>query len=163
MKRKRRPAPPGDFEDPLSNYSAPAFADEMERALCEDTVQQIQTTPFTSVPEDTSIQSAIRTMVDLDIACLMITKDSRLVGILTERDVLEKVADDYAQHRQEPVGTFMTPSPVVCHDTDSPAQALNHMSVGGFRHIPVLDVDEKIVGILGPRRVTRYLRAQFER
>jgi hypothetical protein len=36
------------------------------------------------------------------------------------------------------------------------------MAVSGFRHVPVLDTDDKIVGIVSPPRVTAFLKAHFE-
>ena len=51
--------------------------------------------------------------------------------------------------------------PVVVYSTDVPAKAINLMTTSGFRHIPVLDVDDKLVGVLGPRRLTRYLNKHF--
>lgn len=158
QRRKRRSAPPGDFSDPLSNYEQPAYVDDFERALTEDEVSQLQHQPFMAVPPSTTVEQALRTMADLDIACLMIAEGDRLVGILSERDVVNKILDTYEKIKDQPVSAVMTPDPVTVHETESPAKALNLMAVGGFRHIPLLDVDEKIVGIVGPRRVTAYLQ-----
>lgn len=161
IKRKRRDTPPGEFRDPLSDYSPPDYADEMERALCEDSVVDIGIRPFITIPPQTAIEAAVRKMAELDVACLMIAEGDRLEGILSERDLL-RVAEKYEQIKNRPVREIMTPNPVIAHSTDSPAKALNQMAVGGFRHIPVLDVDEKIVGIVGPRRATAYLQHQLD-
>ncbi len=163
MKRKRRETPPGEFVDPLSNYDPKTYSDEMERSLLEDTVADLKITPYRCLPPQATIETALKTMVDEDIACLMIAQGDKLLGVLSERDVLDKVAERYAQIKSHPVSEVMTPDPWFVHETDSPAAALNQMAVGGFRHIPVLDVNEKIVGILGPRRVTAYLMEHFER
>ena len=42
-------------------------------------------------------------------------------------------------------------------DTDSPAKAIAIMALGGFRHVPILNVDDNVVGIVGPRRINTYL------
>jgi len=54
----------------------------------------------------------------------------------------------------------MTANPLVVHETDSPGTALNLMAVQSFRHVPILSVDKKVVGIIGPRRLTDYLQKQ---
>jgi len=78
--------------------------------------------------------------------------------VFSERDVLNKIADCFEQVKDQPVSQFMTPQPVVVHESDSSAKALNLMAVGGFRHVPLLDLDDKVVGVIGPRRITNYLK-----
>ncbi len=45
--------------------------------------------------------------------------------------------------------------------TDSSAAVLNVMAISGFRHVPVLSLDGKIVGIATPQRVTSFLLEAF--
>ena len=158
MKRKRRAAPPGEFKDPLSNYEEPQFDDELERSLLQDTIADVMTyKPYKTVSATTTVGQAMKIMVDLDIACLMVVEDDKLVGIFSERDVLNHATEDYNAAKDKPIRDCMTPDPIVVHETECPAKALNQMAVGGFRHIPVLTVDERIAGILGPRRVVKYV------
>lgn len=154
-------SPEGEFADPLKDYSGPAYADELERSLAEDSVTVMQTQPFKMVSPSTSIAGCLSIMQDMDIACLLIGDDGKLEGILSERDVLAKIAERYDVMKDKPVSDVMTRSPASVYETDSPARALNLMAVSGFRHVPILDVDDKVVGILGPRRVTRYLQHHF--
>ena len=156
-KRKRRPTQPGDFEDPLSNYDPPVYADELERALSEATVGTMRIRPFTTVPPDTLISKAIAIMAENDFFGLMVVENDRLVGIFSERDVLDKIAENFEATKNRPISDFMTPDPRCVYETASPAQALNLMAVGDFRRVPVLGVDDQVVGIIGPKRVTTFL------
>jgi len=158
MRRKRKDAQEGEFSDPLKDYSEPSYEDDMERAVCEDRVDTVQIKPFVTLDADTTVQQTLRMMHEKNIAWVMITQNDRLAGIFSERDVLYKVADRFDQLKDKPIREVMTPDPVFVYETDSPAKALNMMAHGGFRHVPILDLDEKIVGVLGPRRVTAYLR-----
>ena len=63
---------------------------------------------------------------------LVVTEGGRLRGILTRRDVMDE--PDPAV----PVSEIMTRDPVISRDSDTLAVALHKMSVGGFRHIPLL-------------------------
>ena len=157
MRRKRRDIQEGEFNDPLKDYSEPSYEDEMERAVSEDRVDAIQIKPFVTLDANTTVEQTLRMMYEKNIAWVMITEDDRLAGIFSERDVLYKVADRFDELSCKPIREVMTPDPVFVYETDSPAKALNMMAVGGFRHVPILDLDEKIVGVLGPRRVTAYL------
>ena len=51
----------------------------------------------------------------------------------------------------------MTPDPTVVFENDVPAKVINLMGTGHFRHIPVVDADGRLKGIIGGRRVTQYI------
>ena len=157
MRRKRKTAQEGEFNDPLKDYSDPSYEDDMERAVSEDQVDAIQIKPFVTIDVNTSVHDTLQMMCEKNIAWVMITENDHLAGIFSERDVLYKIADGYDALKDKPIRDVMTPDPVFVYETDSPAKALNMMAIGGFRHVPILDLDEKIVGVLGPRRVTAYL------
>jgi len=72
------------------------------------------------------------------------------------------VALEYDQVKDRPVRDFMTTDPVYVYETDSSAAALTVMAVLVFRHVPVLDLDDNVVGIISPQRVTGFLREQFK-
>lgn len=161
-KRNRRPVEDGDFEDPLKNYDVTIAEDEFERALAENTVNDMETKPFKTVPVDAPIGDVVRLMAELEIGCVLVTNgDNKLAGIFTQRDLLMKVVADFEAVKSKPVSELMTESPVSVHETDNAATAINLMSTGGFRHIPVLDVDDKVVGLVGPRRTTAFLQQYF--
>lgn len=158
MKRVRRQSPPGEFTDPLSDYSQPEYEDELERSLMEDDIASVmEYKPYKSVTADTTVLDTMKIMAEMGIACVMVTDNGKLVGVFSERDVLFKVVDSFDKVKNQPVSTLMTPDPITVHETDCPAKALNQMAVGGFRHVPVLTVDDNIAGILGPRRVVKYV------
>jgi len=161
VRRKRRSTQQGEYEDPLKNYDSPTYADQTEQSLCEGQLADLQITPFITVDVNQTVQQTLAMMAQKDIAYLMVTEGDRLVGIFSERDVLCRVANCYNQIKDEPIRQVMTTKPVSVYETDSPAKALNLMAVGGFRHLPILNVDDKIVGVLGPRRVTAHLCKHF--
>jgi CBS domain-containing protein len=160
-KRHRRPVERGEFSDPLKRYDGEPPQDELERAMCEGAVADVPQSPLAMVSPIDTIEHAVRTMADLNVGCLLVVENDRLVGIFTQSDLLLRVADRYPQVKGTLLRDVMTPDPVCVRGTDRPAVAINLMSVGGFRHIPVLDVDDHVVGLIGPRRVTAYLRQYF--
>ncbi|QNN21088.1 CBS domain-containing protein [Planctomycetales bacterium ZRK34] len=163
MSKSRHRTPPDtrEFEDPLSNYDPVVYADPFEKSLCEDAVGVMQLHPFDHVTPETTIRVALTKMIDNDVACLVVTKNEKPVGIFSERDVLNRVADRFESLADHPIAEVMTPDPIVVHTTDNPARVMNVMGSGLFRHLPVVDVDGKLVGILGARRVTAYLQKYF--
>jgi len=81
---------------------------------------------------------AVRRMQDENIGCVLVLEGSQLAGILTTWDVLHKVAGGKADLNAVSCRQVMTADPVFLRDNDNIAVAINKMSIGGFRHIPLL-------------------------
>lgn len=154
--------PTQEFEDPLQNYDPQEYSDGFEQALVESSVEEIEAAPFVTVPANTPIHEAIAKLAGLHVACLMVEEDGKLVGVFSDRDVLDKVALEAATFRDRPVRDVMTHHPVFVYETDTPAAVLHVMAVGGHRHVPVLRHDGSIVGIVSPQRVTQFLKQHLK-
>ncbi len=152
----------GEFQDPLEDYSHKTYDDPLEQALADQPVASIQATPFASIPPDTPIQEAIQQLAKLDVACFLVELDGKLVGVFSDRDILDKVALDFEKMKNQPVSEVMTKEPIFVYDTDSSAAVLSVMAVSGYRHVPVLNLEKNIVGIVSPQRVTGFLQQHVE-
>jgi CBS domain-containing protein len=153
---------PSDFQDPLENYEPREYQDDLERALAEEPVTAIHAQPFITITADTPVHAALETLVGRDIASTLVVENDRLVGIFSDRDALDKVALEYDEVKDKPVREVMTKNPVVVRDTDSSAAALCVMAAAGYRHVPIVSEDEKVVGIVSPHRVAEFLQAHFK-
>jgi CBS domain-containing protein len=147
---------PEEFVDPLQNYEPRTYHNSLEQALSEEPVAAIQSRPFTSISPNASISEAIQLLASRHVSCALVEEDGKLVGIFTDRDLLNKVALE-RELLCHPVHEVMTKNPVFIHDTDSSAAALCVMAVVGHRHVPVLDSNRQIVGIVTPQRITSFL------
>jgi len=147
-----------EFQDPLENYDPPQYDDAFQQALLEKSVAQMHIQPFTSVTAETTVSAAMEKLVGDQIACLLVEDSGKLVGVFSDRDVLDKVALEYDDVKDKPVSEVMATDPVYVYETDSAAAALNVMAVSGYRHVPVVNLDETIVGILSPNRMTQFMR-----
>lgn len=161
-RRERRQPEPGEFVDPLSNYNPPEIADAVARSITEDTIEIVPFDDHLKARQDMTVHEAVKLMNDNHFACVVVMDDARKpVGIFSERDVLNRVSDNYDAVRNKLLREVMTPNPVTVHKTDSPAKVLNVMVSGGFRHVPVVDEDGRIEGMVGVRKITSYLQAKF--
>ena len=103
---------PDKFEDPLSNYEPAEYGCELERSLAEDPVTAIQSRPYAEIQPDAPIRQAVHALNGLKISSLLVVDDNgSVVGIVTERDILEKVAPQYEQLADSPVSEVMTSDP----------------------------------------------------
>ncbi len=104
-------------------------------------------------PEDTLGEAAQR-MVDRGIGSAVVLDYGRLIGILTERDVLRAVADRI--HSSEArVREWMTTDPITATEDTPPHDAAKTMLDNGFRHLPVVS-GERAVGIVSIRDVAAW-------
>jgi CBS domain-containing protein len=150
-----------EFRDPLENYDPKEYCDPIERTLAEESVLTIQHRPYTAISPETSVKDALRTLSALDISCLMIEEGGELVGVFSERDALLKIGTDIDSKGDNPVSDYMTANPIYVHDTSASASALCVMAVSGYRHVPVVNLDGHIQGIVSPQRVTEFLTNQL--
>jgi len=164
MKRERKPTDPKPYSDPLKNYDPQDYADSVEQALAEEQVSAITHQPVATGKPEEKVGDVLKRMVEMDVACIIVVNDAgKPIGVFSERDFLNKVSEQYAEACDKTLADLMTPDPVVVHMTDPAGEALAVMSVGSFRHVPLVDVDEKLAGIVGPKRMSRYLSELVER
>jgi CBS domain-containing protein len=117
-------------------------------------------------PSD-SVTDAVRLMQAEHRGCVVVTDDgtdaSRLIGIFTERDVLLRIVDRGKNPATLPLAAVMTSDPEVLSIRDKIAHALNKMSVGGFRHVPVVDEHHHPVFVVSVRDIVEFLVEAFPR
>jgi CBS domain-containing protein len=113
--------------------------------------------PPITLARQSTVRDAVEEMNRGGVGCVLVVEGGRLVGVFTERDVLTKVASK----RLDPAGTrmeaLMTSDPECLTLDDSIAYALNKMSIGGFRHIPLIDEQGRPTGVVAMRNIVDYL------
>ncbi len=117
--------------------------------------------PAICVAPGTSVRSAIERMNQGGVGCVLVEDKHQLAGIFTERDVLTKVVGTLMDLDRVTVDAVMTPDPEAISPDDRVSYALNKMSVGGFRHIPLVDDDGRPVGLVSMRNVVDYMVELF--
>jgi len=70
--------------------------------------------------------------------CVIVSKDGRPIGIMTERDVLMKIVARDVEYN-EPVDNFMTPDPLTLTPDSTIGEAISLMNKQGFRNIPIIN------------------------
>ena len=104
-------------------------------------------------PEDTLGEAAQR-MADQHVGSAVVLDHGRLIGIVTERDLLRAMAGRV--HPSEArVRSWMTSDPIVASEATSPAEAARTMLEHGFRHLPVVE-QGRTIGIVSLRDVMRW-------
>ncbi len=113
------------------------------------------------VEPQASVLEAIVLMQEQRVGCVLVARGGKLKGIFTERDVLTDVVGKAIDPAKTPIRRLMTENPECLRMTDSIAYALNKMSVGGYRHIPLVDESLTPVGVISVRDIVNYIVRLF--
>ena len=127
-------------------------------AILHQPIRELATLkPAICVAPDSSVRAAVEQMNQGRVGCVLVVEQQRLVGIFTERDVLTKVVAKQVDIDKVRVAAVMTPDPDSLGPDDLVSYALNKMSLGGFRRIPLVDDDGRPIGVVSMRNVVDYM------
>ena len=114
------------------------------------------------VSPTTSLAEVISLLKERHVGCVLVTGErGQLIGIFTERDILYRVAGLISNLEQIAVESLMTPQPTALKADAAVQHALHLMSIHGFRHVPLLDDDDRPVGLVSFRYIVRFIEENF--
>jgi len=94
------------------------------------------------------LTAAIKLLAERRIGVVVILgADDRIVGILSERDIVRTLAERGPTVLHQPVGQVMTRDVQTCSEADTIESLMGRMTTGKFRHMPVVE-QGKLVGIV---------------
>lgn len=124
-------------------------------------IEQKGNTVFALRPEDT-LKQAVETLRDKRIGALMVTDEKgEMQGILSERDIVRKLAETPGATLPQTVGENMTRKVVTCELDDLLMTVLQRMNEGRFRHMPVVE-GGRLAGMLTIGDVIGYRLRELE-
>ena len=101
------------------------------------------------IKPDCKVYDAARIMCENHIGCIPVCDDNReVVGLLTDRDILLRTVACNKDTKATQVSEIMTCNVCTCGCDEDVTQAQNTMSTNQVRRLPVLDENDKLVGIL---------------
>lgn len=147
--------------------------DEISRMYQEDTANKVLDSstfkrPIRSlkarkpieVPPNQSVADAIAVMQQKKLGCVLVTMGGKMVGIFTERDVLTRVFGKKDVDKLQ-VKDVMTANPQGFQPDDSIAYVLNAMSVGGYRHVPIVNDQGKPIAVISVKDIVTFIIDHF--
>jgi CBS domain-containing protein len=118
--------------------------------------------PALTHDESDSIYDVITTLKNNRLGAVVVTDDEGTVsGIFTERDVVLKVSLEAIDIKNTPVSEVMTKEPKTEGMTISMAYALNLMSQGGYRHLPIVDDQGLPVSMISVKDIVDYMVREY--
>lgn len=133
---------------------------DIEQSLAAHPISALCPREPICVSPETPVGEVIRKMAEQRQGCVLVESDARLVGVFSDRDVLNRVAAETTNFEQ-PVSRFMTTNPTTVKQRDSIGFALQTMDLGGYRHLPIVNSSNIAVGLLSARDILRYLSVRY--
>ncbi|MGB8014105.1 MAG: CBS domain-containing protein [Terriglobales bacterium] len=113
-----------------------------------------------AVPLEATVEQAIQTMLERHVgAVAVIDENDRVAGIFTERDVLKRLALNEHDPRKLSIREVMTTPVEMATQATTASEALATMVDRHYRHLPIVDDDGRLLGMLSIRNV---LQAQID-
>lgn len=124
----------------------------------------LHSTPISALikrpPVQIEASGLLREAIDLlrreDVSCLVVVRDGRAVGILSERDVIESCFTTSVTG-VTPVEAVMQADPTIIRPDDTIGAALDLLDRRRVRHVPIVDAEGRPRGIVGVRTIVTFL------
>jgi len=110
-----------------------------------------------------TLAAAVNLLAEKRIGALLILgADRRVIGVLSERDIVRVLAERGAAALDEPVASAMTRKVSTCNEAETIASIMERMTVGKFRHLPVVE-QGRLVGLISIGDVVKHRLHEMER
>jgi CBS domain-containing protein len=114
-----------------------------------------------SVEPEARLSAAVKILAERKIGAVLVMSSGRLEGILSERDIVRVLSERGAGVLDEPVNAVMTRKVITCRQNDTVAAIMEMMTLGKFRHLPVLEGD-KVVGLISIGDIVKWRVREYE-
>jgi CBS domain-containing protein len=139
-------------------------AEGLARSVMEDGLSHLAYDTPILVSGDTPAGEVAQRMKAAPSGCALVVQNGKLVGIFTEHDLLKQFMStpdgpSLTWCSDSPVSQLMSSNPETLHEHDSVAAALNKMSMGRYRHLPVERADGSY-GVASIKSVLKYIATE---
>ena len=117
--------------------------------------------PHARVSVEDAMWKVVAEMKTQGRGAVLVEDDGALVGIFTERDLLNRVDYSDALWSHVVVRDVMTPHPMVIRPDDSLSEALRRLTQGHRRHLPIVDERGHVVGLISIRDILTFVAERF--
>ena len=157
-----------------TSYQAPKRGDQPKRTMSQSaesnlshdtaTVQTLidkKGSEVYSIRPGETLKAAVVLLSDKRVGALLVMEEGELKGILSERDIVRKLAETPGQTLPQTVAENMTAKVETCEMAEPLVSVLKRMNAGRFRHMPVVE-NEEVKGIVTIGDLVNFRLTQLE-
>ena len=109
-------------------------------------IREVMTSQVKTVQPSTRIREIARLMRDEDIGAVPVTENDRLIGMVTDRDIVIRALAYGVDVEAKSAREVMSPRLLYCREDQSVEDVLQNMGEQQVRRLPVVDRDKRLVG-----------------
>jgi CBS domain-containing protein len=117
------------------------------QGILDTPVSAVVTRGVVTVNETATLEAAARHLAARSVGAAVVVRGARSVGLLSERDIVERIGAG-VDPRSYTAGDAMTAPLIVAEAHETVEEVLDRMAVVGIRHLPVVDVDGHLLGLV---------------
>jgi CBS domain-containing protein len=126
------------------------------RAILDTKGHQIE-----GIEPEARLSAAIKILSERKIGAVLVMSEGRIEGILSERDIVRVLGERGAAVLDEPVSAVMTRKVISCRQSDTVGAIMEMMTMGKFRHLPVVE-EGLVVGLISIGDVVKWRVREYE-
>ncbi|MGH9611876.1 MAG: CBS domain-containing protein [Bryobacteraceae bacterium] len=111
-------------------------------------ILQLKGSDVVAISPAMTLEDAAGLLAKKRIGALVVREGERLAGIFSERDLVRAIAAEGAGALDREVAAYMTKSVATCTQSDTVEDLMEMMTRGRFRHVPVLDDEQSLCGLI---------------
>ena len=128
-----------------------------------EAILSVKGTEVLTIEPTTNLAAAAKLLAERKIGALVVTgPDRRVVGIVSERDIVQELAAHGVAALDLPLTDVMTRKVTTCSASDTISSVMERMTAGKFRHLPVVD-QGRLAGIVSIGDVVKHRLQEMER
>ena len=133
-----------------------------ETAMTVKTILSAKGSEVITIAPTATLEEAIAVLARNRIgAVVVLGPEQRVIGILSERDIVRALSEHGASALKHPLAQTMTRIVVTCGECDTISEIMERMTRGRFRHVPVLEQD-RLIGIISIGDVVKERLGEME-
>lgn len=134
------------------------MAHDVSNEILHGSLQSLESLqPVVALCPTTTVADAVAEMIERRVGCVVVTDQGKLVGIFSERDVLTRIVAPGLKPSDVTLSKVMTENPETLTYDNEIVFALNKMTVGGFRHVPIVDDEGNPAAVVSMRDIVAHL------
>jgi CBS domain-containing protein len=114
------------------------------------------------IEDDAPVYKAAKAMSEFGVGCILIRKEDKVVGIITERDIVRRVICEDKDPHETLVRDIMTKPVIVVKEEATIEDAADIMAKNGVRRLPVINEKSSLVGLITASDLAKALAIKFE-
>jgi FOG: CBS domain len=123
-------------------------------------VKDVMSSNVRTVTPDTTLPEVACLMRDEDVGSVPVAEDDRLVGMVTDRDIVVRAVAEGEGVERHTARDVMTPKILYCKEDQSVDEVLRNMGEQQIRRLPVVNRDMRLVGIISLGDLSREAKPQ---